>query len=112
MRKELEVYEVLFLIDPNLNEKELSTVIENYQKFLTKKGSKVMVQNQGRRTLSYAVKKFETAYFVQMVFIGNGSLLADLSVLAVRDELVLRHIPTKLDDILFADVASSGSTLN
>ena len=47
MRKELELYEILVLLDPNLIDNEVATKIEFYQDFLTAKGSKVMVQTRG-----------------------------------------------------------------
>ena len=75
MRKDLELYEVLFLISPNFTEKEIIEKIQFYQDFLTAKGSKVMVQSQGRRSLSYPIKKYEAANFIQMVFLGNGQLI-------------------------------------
>ena len=75
MRKELELYEILFLLHPNFTEKEIADKIQVYQDFLTAKGSKVMVQNQGRRSLSYPIQKFEAANFIQMVFLGNGQLI-------------------------------------
>ena len=95
MRKELELYEILILLDPNLI--EVDNKIEFYQEFLTSKGSKVMVQNQGRKGLSYAIKKFEAANFIQMVFLGNGQLIDLLNSTIRRDEQVLRHIVTKLN---------------
>ena len=95
MRKELELYEILILLDPNLI--EVDNKIEFYQEFLTGKGSKVMVQNQGRKGLSYAIKKFEAANFIQMVFLGNGQLIDLLNSTIRRDERVLRHIVTKLN---------------
>ena len=100
MRKELELYEILFLLDPNFTEKELEDKISFYQNFLTAQGSKVMVQNQGRKTLSYPIKKFEAANFIQMVFLGNGKLLDSFTSTLRRDELVLRHLITKLKEPL------------
>jgi len=43
MRKELELYEILILLDPNLVDNEVDNKIEFYQEFLTSKGSKVKV---------------------------------------------------------------------
>ena len=97
MRKELELYEILFLLHPNFTEKEIADKIQFYQDFLTAKGSKVMVQNQGRKGLSYAIKKFEAANFIQIVFLGNGQLINLLNSTIRRDERVLRHIVTKLN---------------
>ena len=100
MKKELELYEVLFLLHPNFTDKELTDKIQYYQDFLTGKGSKVMVQNQGRRSLSYPIKKFEAANFVQMVFLGNGQLIKNFNSTVGRDESILRHITTKLNKSL------------
>tara|TARA_B100000780_G_scaffold238654_1_gene180148 strand:- start:188 stop:496 length:309 start_codon:yes stop_codon:yes gene_type:complete len=98
MRKELELYEILILLDPNLVDTEVANKIQFYQEFLMSKGSKVMVQNQGRKGLSYAIKKFEAANFIQMVFLGNGQLVDLLNSTIRRDERVLRHIVTKLNE--------------
>jgi|TARA_B100000768_G_scaffold175747_1_gene187564 small subunit ribosomal protein S6 len=100
MHKELELYEILFLLDPNFTEKEIADKITFYQDFLTSQGSKVMVQNQGRKALSYPIKKFEVANFVQMVFLGNGNLINTFTNLLKRDELVLRQLITKLNEPL------------
>ena len=100
MRKELELYEILILLDPNLIEDEVTNKIQFYQDFLVGKGSKVMVQNQGRKALSYPIKKFEVANFVQMVFLGNGNLINTFTNLLKRDELVLRQLITKLNEPL------------
>ena len=43
MYKELEYYEAIYLISPNLTEQEVSTKMEFYQNFLQNKGSQVTV---------------------------------------------------------------------
>ena len=97
-QKELELYEVLILFDPNLIENEVANKIQFYQEFLVNKGSKVMVQNQGRRGLTYAIKKAESASFVQIVFLGNGKLVELFNSTIGRDESVLRNVVTKLSN--------------
>ena len=100
MKKELELYEVLFLIHPNFTENDVAEKIQLYQNFLMGKGSKVMTQNQGRRILAYPINKFEAANFVQMVFLGNGQLIKNFNSTVRRDESILRHITTKLNQSL------------
>ena len=80
MYKELEYYEAIYLISPNLTEQEVSTKMEFYQNFLQNKGSQVTVQNRGKRSLSYPIKGFETANFIQMLYVGNGNLLKVLTL--------------------------------
>ncbi len=96
MYKELEYYEAIYLISPNLTEQEVSTKMEFYQNFLQNKGSQVTVQNRGKRSLSYSIKGFETANFIQMVYVGNGNLLKVLTKEILRDTRVLRHLITKM----------------
>ena len=85
MYKELEYYEAIYLISPNLTEQEVSTKMEFYQNFLQNKGSQVTVQNRGKRSLSYPIKGFETANFIQMLYVGNGNLLKVLTKEILRD---------------------------
>ena len=96
MYKELEYYEAIYLISPNLTEQEVSTKMEFYQNFLQSKGSQVTVQNRGKRSLSYPIKGFETANFIQMLYVGNGNLLKVLTKEILRDTRVLRHLITKM----------------
>ena len=96
MYKELEYYEAIYLISPNLTEQEVSTKMEFYQNFLQNKGSQVTVQNRGKRSLSYPIKGFETANFIQMLYVGNGNLLIVLTKEILRDTRVLRHLITKM----------------
>ena len=96
MYTELEYYEAIYVISPNLTEQEVSTKMEFYQNFLQNKGSQVTVQNRGKRSLSYPIKGFETANFIQMLYVGNGNLLKVLTKEILRDARVLRHLITKM----------------
>ena len=93
MSKELELYELILLL------KYTSTEAET-----TEKGSQVMVKNHGKRSLSYPIKGFETATFIQLVYCGNGNLIKEISTQIKRDESVLRSITTKLQDENVSDI--------
>ena len=82
----------------NFTEQEIKEKIDFYQGFLTDKGSQVMVQNRGKRTLSYPIKGFDTANYIQMVYLGNGQLVSALNKEIMRDESILRNITTKLPE--------------
>ena len=68
---------------------------------MAQKGSKVIVKNLGCRSLSYPIKKFESANFVQLLCLGNGSLIKVFNSEVGRDESVLRHIVTKPAQAVF-----------
>ena len=96
MQKEVELYEVLYLLNPSFTDQEITTKIDFYRTFLMNRGSQVMIQNRGKRSLSYPIKGFETANFVQMVYLGNGNLVSTLDKEIIRDTSVLRYLTTKL----------------
>ena len=67
MKKEIELYEIIYLLSPSFTQQEISSKMEYYQNFLTQQGSQVMVQNRGKRALSYPIKGFENANYIQMM---------------------------------------------
>ena len=79
MKKEIELYEILYLLNHYYTQQEIKTKVDYYQTFLTSQGSQVMVQNRGKRALSYPIKGFENANYIQMLYLGNGKLVATLN---------------------------------
>ena len=99
MVKELEIYEVLYLINERCTNNELENKIEFYRDFITNKGSSTVIKNCGKKDLSYNVKKQNSANYIQMVYVGNNSLVKSVNTEMNRDEEILRHFTTKLVEI-------------
>ena len=97
MQKDLELYEILYLVNPNFTETELEAKVEFYRDFLIQRGSQVMIQNRGKRSLSYNIKGFESASYIQMTYVANQKLIKSLDVAINRDESILRHLTTRVD---------------
>ena len=108
MSKELELYELVLLIKFTSTDTETKERIERYRNFLSEKGSQVMIKNHGKRSLAYPIKGFETASYIQIVYLGNGKLVNQIGTEVQRDELILRAITTKLND---QNVSSMFATL-
>ena len=98
IKKELELYELILLVKFTSTESETNDRIQRYKDFLTERGSQVMVKNQGKRSLAYPIKGFDTATSVQIVYLGNGDLVKQIGTEIQRDEFILRAITTKLMD--------------
>ena len=98
MNKELDLYELILLLKYTVTEAETAEKIELYRDFLAEKGSQVMVKNHGKRSLAYPIKGFETATSLQIVYLGNDSLIKQINTEIQRDEFVLRGLTTKLMD--------------
>ena len=70
--KEINSYETICIIKPDLNEDNLAKVIEKYQLMLADKGAKdIVTQNRGRRHLKYTMKKFKDGIYVQINYDRN-----------------------------------------
>ena len=98
MKKEIELYEIIYLVNPSFTQQEISAKMGFYQSFLTQQGSQVMVQNRGKRALSYPIKGFESANYIQMIYLGNGKIVNTLNQEIKRDEAILRNITTRLPE--------------
>jgi ribosomal protein S6 len=55
-----------------------------------------MVKNNGKISLAYAIKNFDTAMYIQMIYLGNGQVIKQLDTELQRDESLLRFVTTKL----------------
>ena len=97
MKKELELYELILLLKFTSTDK-IEKKLETYRNFLTERGSQVLIKNHGKISLAYNIKGFDTAMYVQIVYLGNGELIKQLNVELQRDEFLLRTITTRLMD--------------
>lgn len=103
-KKELELYELVLLLKFTTVEEETKERIEFYKNFITTQGSQVMVKNHGKKSLAYPIKGFETATSVQLVYIGNDSIIRQVNTQIQRDEFILRGLTTKLVDQSVAEL--------
>ena len=98
VKKELELYELVLLFKFTTVEEATRERIDFYRDFIQEKGSQVMVKNHGKKSLAYPIKGFETATSVQIVYLGNDTLIRQINTEIQRDEFVLRGLTTKLMD--------------
>ena len=63
-----------------------------------------MVKNCGKKSLAYSIKGFETATSIQVVYLGNDTLIKQINTEIQRDEFVLRGLTTKLMDQSVAEM--------
>ena len=95
-QKELNLYEIIYLVKANYTDQELAAEMDSYKDFITDAGSQVLIENRGKRRLSYTIDGAETATYIQMLFLANGSLLNQLNKRLGSDDAVIRHMTTCL----------------
>ena len=98
VKKELELYELVLLFKFTTVEDATRERIDFYTDFIKKRGTQVMVKNQGKKSLAYPIKGFDTATSVKIVYLGNDTLVRQVNTEVLRDEFILRGLTTKLID--------------
>jgi len=87
-------YETVYIFDSSLEEPAINEKLERFHALLTKdgKGTITNVAHWGKRTLSYRLKKKDTAYYVVVQFEATGDLLPEYERAVKLDESVLRYL--------------------
>ena len=93
---QLNSYETIYIVKPDLNEDTLLKLIENYQGILVERGAKnIVTQNRGRRHLKYTISKFKDGVYVQMNYEANGETVALVEKSMKLNESIMRFLTTR-----------------
>ncbi len=89
---QLNQYETIYVVKPELNEDNLLRVIENYQGILVERGAKnIITQNRGRRHLKYPISKFQDGVYIQMNYKANRKTGGIIDKSMTLNESILRY---------------------
>ena len=91
-KKELELYELVLLFKFTTVEETTRERISFYKNFIKDKGAQVMVKINGKKSLAYPIKGFESATSVQIVYLGNDSLIRQINTELLRGDFVFRGL--------------------
>jgi small subunit ribosomal protein S6 len=93
----LDVYEVMFIIIPELDEEQVENTISRFRTVIERTGGEPRdVNHWGRRKLAYEIDHRTDGYYVIMEFTAGERTLVELKrILRVSDD-VLRHMVMKL----------------
>ena len=89
----MRLYEVVYILDPALEEGAVDTKLENFHALATSQGGEVTaVDHWGVRQLAYPVKKQRNGYYVVAQFTAAVEALPEFERLVKLDEEVMRYI--------------------
>jgi small subunit ribosomal protein S6 len=89
----MRLYEVVYVLDPALEEGAVDTKLESFHALGTSKGGEVAaVDHWGVRQLSYPVKKQRNGYYVVAQFTAAVDALPEYERLLKLDDEVLRYL--------------------
>ena len=69
-------YEVVFILNPNLNEEATAKLVEKFKTLIESKGTLGEVNEWGKRHLAYPINDLNEGYYVLMTFTSTPDLPA------------------------------------
>nr|YP_009313812.1 Ribosomal protein S6 [Hommersandiophycus borowitzkae]SCW22066.1 Ribosomal protein S6 [Hommersandiophycus borowitzkae] len=89
-------YEIVYILKPDVTEESNLNIVNEYKKMIKKNGGcHIFVQHRGRRHLSYSIKHYYDAIYVQMTFQGNGNILRLVERSMRFNENIIRYLTKK-----------------
>ena len=93
------VYEVMFIIRPDVDDDEADKLIASFSSTVTSGGGVVKsVEKLGRRKLAYLVRKFNDGNFVLLTIEANGAVVLELERRLRVTEPVIKFITVRVDE--------------
>ncbi|MFA5637798.1 MAG: 30S ribosomal protein S6 [Anaerovoracaceae bacterium] len=91
-------YEVLFILDPVLDEEKKESLITMVQDIIKTGGEVGKVDVWGMRKLAYPIQKKEEGYYVVIEFAANHEVPKELDRRLKISDAVMRHLIINKDE--------------
>jgi small subunit ribosomal protein S6 len=97
----MRVYEILFVIAPNVEESGIESLIAQFSEVIANQGGRVTrVDRMGRRQLAYPIRKFNEGYYVVLTMEGTGKEIAEVERRMRVTDSVIRYLTVRIDEDL------------
>jgi small subunit ribosomal protein S6 len=96
---ENRVYEVVFIVDTDTSDEDLTSLTENLRAIITDQGGSVTKSEvMGRRQLAYKVGRKSEGVYVLFEVEGTGREIAELERRMRVSDQVLRYLTVRVDE--------------
>jgi small subunit ribosomal protein S6 len=103
----MRMYEMIFIVQPDLGEEETKGLSAKVQEVITSmKGDFKRLEDWGARKLAYPINKFARGRYYFLRFDGDAPLIAELERRLRLDDKVLRYQSVRLEKEVTAPVAA------
>jgi small subunit ribosomal protein S6 len=99
--KSVRTYEVAFIAVPTMTSEELEAFIAQMQAVVEGKNGKVVkVDNWGKKSLAYRIKRFRDGYYVILTLLADGAIIAEVERRFRVADHVIRFLSVRVDEDL------------
>ena len=93
------IYEVMYIIDPETVEDDITRLSESLQHVVTDQGGTITkAENMGRRALAYPINRKNEGFYVLFEIEGSGREIAELERRMRVNDQVMRYITVRVDE--------------
>ena len=93
------LYEVMFIVRPDVVDEELDKLVAGFESTVTTGGGIIKNSEKlGRRKLAYTVRKFNDGNYVLLTIEANGAVVAELERRLRVTEPVIKFITVRMDE--------------
>ena len=92
------VYEVMFIIRPDVPEEEAEKLIAHLEGSVTSSAGTVKTERMGKRRLAYTVRKFQEGNYVLFTVFGSGETIHELERRLRVTEPVIKFLTVRTDE--------------
>ena len=93
------IYEVVYIVQPNVAEDDVNTLSTNLQQIVTSQGGEIVkAELMGRRQLAYPIGRVTEGQYMLMEVAGSGSEIAELERRMRVNDQVVRYITVRVDE--------------
>jgi len=97
----VRTYEVVFVAAPTLTAEELDGFITHVHGVVEGKNGKIVkVDNWGKRSLAYRIKRYRDGYYVVLTIEGDGPAIAELERRFRVTDYIIRFLSVRIDEDL------------
>lgn len=90
-------YEAVIILSANATEEQTVAFGEKMKELISANGELTNVEEWGRKTLAYEIKKQTEGVYILFTFASKPSFIAEFERVLRLDEIVLKHMVVKLD---------------
>ena len=94
MAKISDKYEILYIINPTLDEEGIKAIVEKFKAMVEAEGTLTEVNEWGKRRLAYPIEDLNEGYYVLMTFESKPELPAELDRVMKITDGVMRSLIT------------------
>lgn len=92
-------YEVMYIMDPALEEEPRKELVEKFSSLVTQNGGTVdKIDDWGKRRLAYEINDKNEGFYILMHFTADPSFPRELERNFLIQESIIRFLVTKLDE--------------